>query len=241
MRLGSSSAASPTPTSPSCFPPGACRAVLVLPGDRLVARPRGALRVARRRYTQAGVGWLAPTLFGAFSAAQCAAAYRHAMDYRDDVTFWEATKKSRPAERQGAPQLLGDEGRRAAISRCAWRRVKTAIDLAPEWAMARVYTGDTLCRMHRSDEAWEYYKKGFERGPNELSLIALALQCMWDEKELMKHEDELRALAYEERFKGTWLAYLAIDTLDNGEQNKGVDPKYRPRGYNEGPKDSTSE
>ena len=37
--------------------------------------------------------------------------------------------------------------------------------------------------------------------------------------------------------EGSWLAYLAIDTLQNHEKNKGVDPKYRPRGYNEGPKD----
>jgi hypothetical protein len=26
------------------------------------------------------------------------------------------------------------------------------------------------------------------------------------------------------------------DTLENGEEYKGVNPKYRPRGYNEGPK-----
>jgi hypothetical protein len=35
---------------------------------------------------------------------------------------------------------------------------------------------------------------------------------------------------------GSWLAYLAYDILENGEEYKGVQPKYRPRGYNEGPK-----
>jgi hypothetical protein len=105
--------------------------------------------------------------------------------------------------------------------------------------MAHVYTGDTLCRMHKPDEAWPYYAKGFDLGPNELSLIALALQCLWDEKHLAKHEDELRQLALDH--PGSWIAYLAIDTLENGEKNKGVDPKYRPRGYNEGPRDKEEE
>ena len=112
---------------------------------------------------------------------------------------------------------------------------KKALELAPKWPMAHVYTGDTLCRMNRAAEAWPHYKDGFEKGPNELSLIALALQCLYDEKELMNHEDELRNLARDN--EGTWIAYLAIDTLNNHEKNKGVDPKYRPRGYNEGPKE----
>ena len=101
--------------------------------------------------------------------------------------------------------------------------------------MAHVYTGDVLCRMHRAEEAWPYYKEGFAIGPNELSLIALALQCMYDEGALTTHDAELRALADEH--EGSWIAYLAIDTLNNHEKNKGVDPKYRPRGYNEGPKE----
>jgi len=46
---------------------------------------------------------------------------------------------------------------------------------------------------------------------------------------------ELRAL--DDAHEGSWIAYLAIDTLNNHEKNKGVDPKYRPRGYNEGPKE----
>ncbi len=52
-----------------------------------------------------------------------------------------------------------------------------ALSLAPKWAMAHVYTGDTLCRMHRPADAWPYYRDGFNLGPNDQSLIALALQC----------------------------------------------------------------
>ncbi len=91
--------------------------------------------------------------------------------------------------------------------------------------------------MHRAPEAWEYYQEGFDLGPNDLSLIALALQCLYDEKDLLPHEDALRALAA--KHEGSWIAYLATDTLANHEKNKGVDPKYRPRGYNEGPRRSS--
>ena len=109
-----------------------------------------------------------------------------------------------------------------------------AARLAPDWPMAHIYTGDTLCRMHRAKEAWPHYAEGFTKGPNEKSLISLALQCMYDEKVLMDFEEELRAIAAEH--PGSWIAFLAVDTLDNHEKNKGVDPQYRPRGYNEGPK-----
>jgi hypothetical protein len=112
---------------------------------------------------------------------------------------------------------------------------RVAMTLAPKWAMAHVYTGDALCRLHRAGEAWPYYAEGFEIGPNDLSLIALALQCLYDEKELDAHAQALRDLAA--KHDGSWLAYLVTDTLANQETNKGVDPKYRPRGYNEGPKE----
>ena len=54
-------------------------------------------------------------------------------------------------------------------------------------------------------------------------------------KSSFPHEDELRDLAVDH--EGSWLAYLATDTLANYEKNNGVDPKHRPRGYNEGPKE----
>ena len=65
--------------------------------------------------------------------------------------------------------------------------------------------------------------------------VTLALQCLYDEKRLYTYEKELKDLA--DANPDTWIAYLALDTLKNGETNKGVDPKHRPRGYNEGPKE----
>jgi hypothetical protein len=91
--------------------------------------------------------------------------------------------------------------------------------------------------MHRAQEAWPHYKDGFELAPNEQNLIALGIQCLWDEKAMGEGTDVragLEALAAEH--PGSWVAYLARDTIDNGEEHSGVDPKYRPRGYNEGPK-----
>jgi hypothetical protein len=117
---------------------------------------------------------------------------------------------------------------------------RTALDLAPTWPMANVYLGDTLCRLHRAPEAWPYYKQGFDLAPNDVNLIALGIQCLWDERMLDAEcptRDALSELA--EKYPGSWLDYLTRDTLDNGDQEShhGVDPKYRPRGYNEGPKD----
>jgi tetratricopeptide (TPR) repeat protein len=177
---------------------------------------------------------LTPTMLGAFLLFQGAQAYRHAMDYRDDLAFWQATKDAVPNSAKAHLNYSVMKGARQDLD-TRLKESLIAAELAPQWAMARIYTGDTLCRMHRSAEAWPHYQRGFEMGPNELSLIALALQCLYDEKALTAHETELRALAA--THEGTWIAYLAIDTLDNGATHKGVDPKYRPRGYNEGPKD----
>jgi hypothetical protein len=102
--------------------------------------------------------------------------------------------------------------------------------------MAHIYTGDTLCRLHRAGDAWPHYEKGFDLGANESSLIALALQCLHDEGHLTEHEYDLRGLA--DKHPNTWLSFLVHDTLQNADQNKGVDPAYRPRNYNEGPKDN---
>ncbi|AUX20497.1 hypothetical protein SOCEGT47_009690 [Sorangium cellulosum] len=178
--------------------------------------------------------WLTPALFALFFGFQCVQAYRHAMDYRNDLDFWAATKEAVPNSAKAHLNYSVMKGARGDLeTRLAESRI--AAELAPSWPMAHVYTGDTLCRMHRPDEAFPHYRRGMELGPNELSLIALALQCLYDEKRLEAHEAELRALA--EAHPGTWLAYLATDTLDNGAKHGGVDPKYRPRGYNEGPKE----
>lgn len=178
--------------------------------------------------------WLGPAVFGAFVLFQGVQAYRHAMDYRNDLDFWEATKRAVPNSAKAHLNYSVMKGARRDMQ-TRLEESKIARQLAPKWPMAHIYTGDTLCRMNRAKEAWPYYKEGFHLGPNDLSLIALALQCLYDEKELMAHEEELRDIAA--KHEGTWIAYLAIDTLNNHEKNKGVDPKYRPRGYNEGPKD----
>ena len=39
-----------------------------------------------------------------------------------------------------------------------------------------------------------------------------------------------------DRHPGSWLAYLATDIVHNGKEHNGVQAKYRPRAYNEGPK-----
>jgi protein O-mannosyl-transferase len=175
-----------------------------------------------------------PALIAVFFLFQGVMAYRHATNYRSDVDFWEATKNAVPNSAKAHLNYSVMKGARGDLE-TRLTESKMALELAPKWPMAHIYTGDTLCRLHRSAEAWPYYKDGFDIGPNELSLIALALQCLHDEKTLLDHEDDLRSLAA--AHEGSWIAYLAIDTLQNHEKNSGVDPKYRPRGYNEGPKE----
>jgi hypothetical protein len=100
--------------------------------------------------------------------------------------------------------------------------------------MANIYYADTLCRLHRVEEGYPHYLDGFKLGPNDQFMIALALQCLWDEKAFDKYKDELVALGKEH--PGSWLAWLVNDMVANGEKHTGVDPKYRPRGYNQGPR-----
>ena len=146
---------------------GARRALLVLPGDRdgtvLGDHLREALRARHGawRALPAAIG-----LFALFFGFQCFAARRHALDYKNDLVFWDATRKAVPAERQGAPQLLG-HARRARGPRGAPRSNDVALSLAPEWPMASVYEGDTLCRLHRAPEALPHYLRGFGLGPND--------------------------------------------------------------------------
>ncbi len=174
----------------------------------------------------------------AFFSVQVIQAYAHSMDYEDDLAFWRATKNAVPRSAKAHLNYSVMVGARGDLQ-TRLEESKIAMSLAPEWAMASIYTGDTLCRMHRAHEAWPYYAKGFDLGPNDRSLIALALQCMYDEKTLLDYETELREIA--DRHDGSWIRYLGHDTLDNHERHGGVDPQYRPRGYNEGPKEETSE
>ena len=71
-----------------------------------------------------------------------------------------------------------------------------------------------------------------------MNLVALALQCLWDEKMLAEGTDMRQQLDdLKSNHPGSWVEFLGKDILEHGEEHNGVDPKYRPRGYNEGPKD----
>lgn len=172
--------------------------------------------------------------FLAFFAFQATKARAHAFDYADDLAFWTATRSSVPRSAKAHLNysvMWGARGR-LDVRLDASRR---ALELAPDWPMASIYLGDTLCRLHRPEEAWPHYLHGFRLAPNEPNLIALALQCLWDEKALEPHESDLSALADE--YPGTWIAYLATDIIKNGKEHNGVAPQHRPRGYNEGPRE----
>jgi hypothetical protein len=171
-----------------------------------------------------------------FLGFQAFAARWHALDYTNDLVFWNATRKAVPRSAKAHLNYSVMLGARGDLEgRLVSNEV--ALRLAPQWPMASVYEGDTLCRLHRAEQAVPHYLRGFELGPNDLSLIALALQCLWDEHQLVDDSvvrDELQEVA--DKYPGSWLKYLVDDTLDNGEEYQGVNPKYRPRGYNEGPK-----
>jgi hypothetical protein len=177
--------------------------------------------------------WL---LFGAFMFCQVVAARRHANDYTDDLVFWDATRHAVPRSAKAHLNYSVMQGARGNLEERLVAN-RTALDLAPNWPMANVYLGDTLCRLHRPAEAWPHYARGFELAPNDSALVALGVQCLWDEHALDEDSeirDELDDLAG--KHVGSWLDYIARDTIANGEAHSGVDPKYRPRGYNEGPK-----
>jgi hypothetical protein len=178
----------------------------------------------------------AVALFALFIGFQCFAARWHAFDYKNDLAFWDATRKAVPRSAKAHLNYSVMLGARGDLE---GRLVsnEAALALAPQWPMASVYEGDTLCRLHRAAEAVPHYLRGFELGPNDQSLIALGMQCLWDEHQLVEDSPvrgQLQDLG--DKFPGSWLKYLVDDTLDNGAEQNGVNPKYRPRGYNEGPK-----
>ncbi len=207
------------------FPAVGSAILLAIAFAQVVRRPHGA------GYRPAGVALLA--LFLGF---QCIAARRHAFDYTNDLVFWNATRKAVPRSAKAHLNYSVMLGARGDLpGRLESNAV--ALGLAPQWPMASVYMGDTLCRMHRAPEAVPHYLRGFALGPNEMSLIALGLQCLWDENQL-GDDSAIRGPLQQaaDKYPGSWLKYLVDDTLANGTDYKGVNPKYRPRGYNEGPK-----
>jgi len=183
------------------------------------------------RIATLGPGALAVVLFLGFQAAR---ARIHALDYMDDLAFWRATAGAVPMSAKAHLNygvMLGARGQ--LEERLVENR--RAMEIAPLWPMAHVYYADTLCRLRRPEEGWPSYRRGMTLAPNDRNLIALALQCLWDQGALRgkPREDELNAFV--EEHPGTWLAYLARDIVLNGQTNNGVDKKYRPRGYDEGP------
>ena len=171
-----------------------------------------------------------------FLGFQCTQARRHALDYKNDLVFWDATRKAVPNSAKAHLNYSVMLGARGDLSgRLDANAV--ALRLAPKWPMANVYMGDTLCRLHRGVEALPHYLRGFSLGPNDMNLISLGLQCLWDEQQLSEDASARRELEdLADQYPGSWLKYLADDTFSKGEEYHGVNPKYRPRGYNEGPK-----
>lgn len=187
------------------------------------------LRSAIRRWPGAGV-----TLTASFLGIQALSGRWHALDYTDDLVFWRATRDAVPNSAKAQLNYSVMLGARGELEE-RLRVNRRAMELAPFWAMAEVYYADALCRAGRVQEAWPHYARGFEKAPGDPNLIALGLQCLWDHGEIAHHHDELLAMG--DRHPGSWLAYLAYDIVHNGEKHGGVERKYRPRGYDEGPKD----
>lgn len=186
----------------------------------------------------AASGWarawrLAPRAVLAFFAVHLIQARAHALDYADDLAFWRSTRRAAPNSAKAHLNYSVMVGARGRLEE-RLEANRRALELAPRWPMAWIYQGDTLCRLKRPDEAWPYYAKGFELAPNDPNLIALSLQCLWDQKSIEKHRGELLAMA--ERHPGSWLAFLASDIVHYGKQHNGVQKKYRPRSYNDGPR-----
>jgi len=189
---------------------------------------------------------LTAALLGAFFGVQAFQARSHALDYMDDLSFWNATRQAVPLSAKAQLNYSVMLGARGQLQE-RLRYNEIARKLAPDWAMAHVYYGDTLCRLAATvpatlgerrlaaaERALPHYLKGFALAPNDPNLISLGLQCMWEEKIALPHRQELSDLGDEH--PGSWLSYLVNDTLENGEKNGGVEKKYRPRSYDEGPK-----
>lgn len=190
-----------------------------------------------RRFPEGRRRTLAMGAVCAFFLAQAVAARAHANDYTDDLIFWDATRKAVPRSAKAHLNYSVMKGARGDLN-ARLEANKNALALAPEWPMASIYLGDTLCRLHRAPEAWPEYKRGFDLAPNDVNLIALAIQCLWDEKQLGQGSPVRAELdVLKDKYPGSWVEYLGRDTLEHGEEHNGVEPKYRPRGYNEGPKE----
>ncbi len=189
-----------------------------------------------RHHGRVGRVWPLAVLLG-FLGFQALQARVHALAYTSDLAFWRATVVASP---RSAKAQLNYAVMVGARGRMQERLVFThrALRLAPEWPMASVYFADALCRSGRPAAAWRHYLRGFELGPNQKSLIALGLQCLWDTGMIPKRDEALRELAA--KHPGSWLSYLVLEVLERGAQHGGVPPEHRPRGYDQKRSDSSS-
>lgn len=177
-----------------------------------VALAVGAVRVIAAASARGG-RVLGLGLVGAFISFQAFAARRHALDYRDELTFWRATCETSPRSAKAHLNLgavlgaHGDlEGQLAANTE--------ALRLAPRWSTASVYQGEALCRLHRVDEAIPHLVRGLDPATNDDALVGLALGCLRDEHALA---DGSRARAAMEslatRHPGSRLAAALRDAM----------------------------
>ncbi|MBN2191694.1 MAG: tetratricopeptide repeat protein [Polyangiaceae bacterium] len=190
-----------------------------------------AALVERLRWRRLGL-YLAVGFFG----VQVLAARVHALHYTNDLVFWRATKWASPNSAKAHLNYSVMVGARGQLEERLVANQR-AIELAPKWAMAHVYLGDTLCRLDRTDEAWPHYVRGFELANNDSNLIALGYQCLWDHGAIERRRDDILALGAKKEHQGSWLAWLGSEVVYNGKEHGGVPAKYRPRGYDQGPKE----
>lgn len=196
-----------------------------------------------------GLGWLwrrwrgGRFLVWGFLGFQAVCARWHALDYSSDLAFWRATAASSPRSAKAHLNygiMLGAHGQGQAALEARLQENTRAVQIAPQWPLAQIYQGDVLCRLARINEAWAHYRLGFRLSPNDKGLIALSLQCLWEDEStgakgsaIQARREELLTLASEH--KGTWLDYLAKETVYRGKDHGGVEQQYRPRSYNAGP------
>lgn len=153
----------------------------------------------------------------------------HALDYRDDITFWRATSRGQPASAKAHLNLGVMVGARRDEEARLTHTLR-AVSLAPDWPMARIYLGDVYCRVGDIEAAFPHYQRGFRDAPNSKALTALGLQCLWERGGFSRHRAALLDLAV--HHPNTWLDYFVTELAVNGEQNDGIPKKYRPRKYN---------
>lgn len=169
-------------------------------------------------------------------AIQATTARLRANDFANDLRYWERVVHARPTSAKGQLNyglMLGARGDLPA----RYQHNRRAAELAPSWAMAKVYTADVLCRMHKAQEAWPWYVKGLPQAASDQALSALALQCLYEEKMILAGPDtanrDAQLQAISDAHRGSWLAFLWTDMQSHAADHAGVDAKYRPRGYNQ--------